>query len=227
MNKPRLTAWKEWADRWRRDPLTIFTFLLVVVGAFQWHTLEKTDETAKAAQRASIFINDAELLPHNDGTPTSWWVVPLWENGGNIAAQELTFHINLVLAELPRGFTRCNIPAEQPRITIGPHSISKVAVFPIDSAILNKLREGSLKDAQIWGWAQYLDGVGTNRITRFCWKPTGLTGDPNKADSKLRMIHTLCSEGNCTDSECQKEDQELHPGLPLKKCDMQIITLGK
>jgi hypothetical protein len=44
-------ATREWKRRWR-DPITLFTLLLVIVGGLQYCTLEKTDETLKVQQRA-------------------------------------------------------------------------------------------------------------------------------------------------------------------------------
>jgi hypothetical protein len=44
-------AWREW-KRKLQDPITLFTFMLVIVGALQWYTLNKTDETLRLQQRA-------------------------------------------------------------------------------------------------------------------------------------------------------------------------------
>jgi hypothetical protein len=45
------SPWKEWRRKWR-DPITLFTLLLVIVGALQWCTLQNTDETLRLQQRA-------------------------------------------------------------------------------------------------------------------------------------------------------------------------------
>jgi hypothetical protein len=55
------SAWGDWRRRWR-DPITLFTLFLVVVGALQWRTLEKTDETLKVQQRAWLTPIAATLL---------------------------------------------------------------------------------------------------------------------------------------------------------------------
>lgn len=47
------SAWAEWKHRWR-DPITLFTLLLVVVGAFQYFSLKDTDKTLRLQQRAWI-----------------------------------------------------------------------------------------------------------------------------------------------------------------------------
>jgi hypothetical protein len=61
-------AWKEWKNRWR-DPITLFTLLLVVVGGLQYCTLEKTDDTLKLQQRAWLAPIGANLTknPEKDG----------------------------------------------------------------------------------------------------------------------------------------------------------------
>jgi hypothetical protein len=43
-----MNAWQEWRQRWR-DPITLFTLFLVIVGGLQWCTLEQTDETLRVA----------------------------------------------------------------------------------------------------------------------------------------------------------------------------------
>jgi hypothetical protein len=55
------SPWIDWRRRWR-DPITLFTLFLVVVGALQWFTLEKTDETLKLQQRAWLTPLTASLF---------------------------------------------------------------------------------------------------------------------------------------------------------------------
>ena len=52
----------EWLQRWWRDPITLFTLLLVIVGALQWRTLQKTDETLRLQQRAWLTPVAANLV---------------------------------------------------------------------------------------------------------------------------------------------------------------------
>jgi hypothetical protein len=59
------SPWKEWRRKWR-DPITLFTLLLVIVGALQWCTLQNTDETLRLQQRAWLSPTGAKLF----GIPT-------------------------------------------------------------------------------------------------------------------------------------------------------------
>jgi hypothetical protein len=56
-----VSAWIEWRRRWR-DPITLFTLFLVVVGLLQYCTLEKTDDTLKIQQRAWLTPIAATLV---------------------------------------------------------------------------------------------------------------------------------------------------------------------
>jgi hypothetical protein len=65
-----LSALAEWRRRWR-DPITLFTALLVIVGALQFCSLEKTDDTLKstvyARQRPWISVTDIRNIQPFEG----------------------------------------------------------------------------------------------------------------------------------------------------------------
>jgi hypothetical protein len=65
--KPYLRGWAQWKRRWA-EPMTLFTFflalftgLLVLVGALQLQTLEKTDEALKITKEVNL--NDVMQHP--------------------------------------------------------------------------------------------------------------------------------------------------------------------
>jgi hypothetical protein len=68
------SAWSEWKRRWR-DPITLFTLLLVIVGILQWCTLRASDNTFKQTliigQRAFVFpsIGALYMSPNADQDP--------------------------------------------------------------------------------------------------------------------------------------------------------------
>jgi cytochrome bd-type quinol oxidase subunit 2 len=87
-----------------REPLNAFTCLLaiatiglVIVSFLQWRTLDKTDETFRAGERAFVFVthNAAEWQPAQmiNGQIVRFYPV-VWENSGNSPTRDLTLEMH-------------------------------------------------------------------------------------------------------------------------------------
>ncbi|MDR3409941.1 MAG: hypothetical protein P4L87_03185 [Formivibrio sp.] len=215
------TAWQEWKGLWR-DPITLFTLCLAIVGFLQWCTLKNMRDDAIATERAFVFTNNAELAPNKDKNPTNWLFSPIWENGGATTTEGLILQGNYTMIDWEPAMTRCDFKVVQPLVSIGSKGRTKLAFFSIPSDAIKAFQSGTAKSFHIWGWAKYGDGFGTQRITRFCWVPEAILGDPVDGPS-LRIIHSLCPEGNCIDDECKKEDEKLFPNGAPKSCEIKVL----
>jgi|SRR6185437_6432659 len=210
------SPWPDWKKRFFEEPISLFTLLLVIIGALQFCTLKITNDNYVATERAFVFANTAELIPDRTTNPDAWWFAPHWENGGNTTTQKLSMQGNWAnISTWEDKMTRCDFAVQKPKTEIGPKSFIEVPFFSIPTAILTS------KNLHIWGHAQYDDGFNTGRITRFCWTPTVLLGDPTNGNYRITLIHSLCLKGNCIDDECKQEDNELFPDGPAT-CQMSI-----
>jgi hypothetical protein len=87
-----------------REPLNIFTCVLAIatigltiVSFLQWRTLDKTDETFRAGERAFVFVthNGAQWQPAKTINGEIFRVFPVvWENSGNSPTSRLTFELH-------------------------------------------------------------------------------------------------------------------------------------
>jgi hypothetical protein len=130
----------EWRRRWR-DPITFFTFLLVVVGGLQWAILRKTDETLRLQQRAWISFVGAipfdkpkkeegigfRLLYLNSGREPAI--------GVNIATRNYVIDsydpkfANLYDIAVPKNTSCENLSADPGKAVFWPTSLATVGVF--------------------------------------------------------------------------------------------------
>jgi hypothetical protein len=87
------------------EPLTIFTAALVGVSVLQWRTLDRTDDTFRAGERAFVFVTHnsvgwqrAEMI---NGEPVRQYPI-VWENSGNSPTRDLVVKLYcLPLQPLP------------------------------------------------------------------------------------------------------------------------------
>jgi hypothetical protein len=197
-----------------------WTRLLVFVGAvtagvlaLQYCILRNSDETARITNRPYVFLQDVSLI----GDGKDWFLIPQWVNGGNITTRDMKMRVNLVgLSEAPGvnpGFTRCDVRSQPSApIVLGPKQVSTVAFLSTPSGTFSDFQVGSTKKLYLWGRATYHDDLSKGqRITRFCFDIEKVSGNPLDPDANLRLLHSLCPEGNCTDEDCDKEDASLPP----------------
>jgi hypothetical protein len=192
---------------------------LVAVGALtagilvlQYFILKASDETYRITNRPYVFLQDISLA----GDGKKWDFIPQWVNGGNITTKDMKMRINFVgLDAAPGvnpGFSRCDVISQPSApIVLGPKQVSSVAFFNTPSETFVDFQKGdAIKKLYLWGRATYYDGfTSKQRITRFCFDIERILGNPTDSDANLRMLHTLCTEGNCTDDECDREDDRL------------------
>lgn len=87
-----------------KEPLTVFTALLAVatvalafVAGLQWDTLEKTDHTLRAGQRAFVFLNGITMTEHPvQPTGYEWYFTASIENNGSTQTKGLFHRLSCV-----------------------------------------------------------------------------------------------------------------------------------
>jgi hypothetical protein len=189
------------------------------------------ENTLLTSQRAYVFINDIDLIYGDDATSKFWQAIPRWENAGNTATFEMTSHINYynLPSDLPTRFSRCDFDSEHVRLILSGKDKSNVSFMRIVPTAVSAFKSGDSKSRHMkfWGWAKYKDAIDyQNHITRFCWNIESIGGDPGDPNANLRMTHSLCSEGNCTDKECEAEDAANYsiPKTP-NGCTLALIPI--
>lgn len=187
--------------------------LTAVALILQYFILRTSDETYRITNRPYVFLQDISLA----GDGKKWDFIPQWVNGGNITTKDMKMRINFVgLDAAPGvnpGFSRCDVISQPSSpIVLGPKQVSSVTFFSAPGETLLAFQKGTTKKLYLWGRATYNDGfTSKQRITRFCFDIDNILGNPTDSNANLRVLHTLCAEGNCTDDECDKEDNSLPP----------------
>lgn len=186
---------------------------MVAVGALtagilvsQYLILRTSDETYRITNRPYVFLQDISIV----GDGQKWNLIPQWVNGGNITTKDMKMRINLAGLDaapgVKPGFSRCDaIPQPSAPIVLGPKQVSSVTFLTTPSEPFLGFQRGTIKKLYLWGRATYYDGFTIRpRITRFCFDIISILGNPTDSNANLRMLHTLCTESNCTDDECDK-----------------------
>ena len=201
--------------------MAISTALTVVVLALQLYILKTTDETFRVTNRAYVFLRDIALTGIAVGNGVDWAVIPQWVNGGNTTTKEMKMRTALLAYDNPaiylRGFTRCDPNPKSPTVPVvlGPKQTSTTMFYEAPSTPFKGFQDGTFKKLYMFGWARYFDQFSDKqRVTRFCFDIQRVVGNPADANSNLQLLHGLCTEGNCTDNECEKEDEQLASKMP-------------
>jgi hypothetical protein len=218
-----IAHWTRVVGIWTRGLVIIGVITAVVLGG-QAYLLWMTDNTARISNRPYVFLRDIVFTGVDVGGKPRWAGTPIWENGGNTSTGLMKSRLNLTLAiteaqgvnlSLPSGFTRCDMNLKAPTVEsfLGPKASSKARFFDLDADAFARFQQHPQKRAShIWGWARYADPFSEReRITRYCLDVQHVIGDPNDIKSDLRLSYSLCSEGNCTDGDCEAENEKLQP----------------
>lgn len=168
---------KFWGFSFTDSLLAIFTFILAIIGYFQYKILQNT----LLKSRAFIFLKEIKFEPvmirqglegYKEGQ--KWLLSPCWENSGDTPTKNLTISINSKVfnSEIPDdwGFPYSKI--KDIPMVIGPKAEIVVGAFPVPYInIIEPLQGSQITNLYIWGEAKYNDIFSKNiHHTRFCIK---------------------------------------------------------
>ena len=194
------------------------------------HIFHETDETARAANRAYVFLQDLSFTAVKVDGKLAWAVTPQWANGGNTTTKDMNMHVGFWGADdsdpRPYGYSRCATDAKAVPFVLGPKQISAVGLAQFDPDVFEAIQSRNAKQFKSWGWARYTDQFSDKpRITRFCFDIKHVTGNPRDENATLKMLYGLCTEGNCTDDQCKAEDEKM--ASTKAKADQYCADLNK
>lgn len=187
--------------------MVAFTGLLVVVGALQFCTLEKTDETYRSAQRAFALVKEMKAIPTTaDGKTVTWHIGANWENTGSTPTRDLRLYFQCQLGSVsvePKfDFSAIQNSADFHRRLIGPHQSQlggSCSQLWSGAQIAAIQKEGEV--IYVAGYASYKDIYDDAHRTEFC-ESVNFIGDPMVGDPNIQFTASLCAAHNCADSEC-------------------------
>jgi hypothetical protein len=190
-----------------REPLNMFTgvlalatLALVYVSVLQWRTLDKTDETMRAGERAFVFVKMFQLGVVNDVQK----ITPMLENSGSTPANPLHWWISYKktgVEGLPTNFKYPDFDTQGSEIVgkgngittyLGPHQTIYAETISIPITAMKDVREGRAR-VFVWGWLEYVDTFQTTLVhrTEFCQEinvvGTGSYDANGKASSDVGM----------------------------------------
>jgi len=216
---PQESLSKPWWWFGQRDPipmftlcLAAFTFLLVLVGFFQWSILSKTDETLRTGQRAFVGAV-VELTPTRDPTKSTidlWRVRVVLENSGNSEATNIKWRIGGGIDILP------NPENQEVDIQYGDSGsgvlLPKGRLQVIDSIIQRSKIAEIIKGqgAYFLGTVTYEDAFQQSHITKFCahiyggpWNNTLPATSIDTVIDRIDLGFNMCRHNNCADHGCK------------------------
>jgi len=196
------------------DPLNIFTGILalatlalVVISILQWLTLDRTDQTFRAGERAFVFVTHsregwqrAEKI--NDEIVREFPVV--WENVGNSPTRGLL--IKLYCPDVqPFAVTNpVSLPGktEQMSATIEPKQTTWGGSCFYSNLQL-KLVKNNEYHLYVIAMADYFDIFDEHHKTESCFELAEMSGNLDDLDAQPHGRLRYC-ERNCADKECDK-----------------------
>jgi hypothetical protein len=179
--------------------LVVCTAGLIVVGALQKCTLDRSDATLQDTLEATNRTNRAMVYFQPTGYADKLRTVPQFQigNAGSTPTKGLSYATDCRWSK-----DKIEDPFEQgipglklrqvSQYTLGP----KVKDGPISACLPPDKATQKLEYVYFYGWARYSDDLQTGKKaeheTQFCWQ--------------LRPIEGPCSHHNCVDEECKKHD---------------------
>jgi hypothetical protein len=186
-----------------KDPLNLFTailavstILLTVIAGFQWRTLEKTDQTIKAQERAFLYVETFNTATNGNTLVAA----PVWKNSGSTPATSVQIWTNKIVFQddIPPGYGYLNLgtgglPNEKQGYYFGTDYIGPQSTMVGIASVFSVTERPIVRTKYImYGWAKYMDAFGGSHLTRFCYY---LAEGPS-------TTFLSCSRYACTDSEC-------------------------
>jgi hypothetical protein len=194
---------------WATLAIAAATVTLTVVGLLQWRTLEKSDQTLRAGQRAFVFVRQI---------PTNWTAaqtrngtvvrdIPIeWENNGNSQTKDLIVEIN---CPRPQWF----VSADPMTISDGYYGKSARLLGPKQSVLGGtcSYTAEQLKSVQrdrmhlyVTARATYSDIFNEKHITEYCGEIVDIVGNFDDLSVIPKNTTQICGR-NCADKECDKK----------------------
>jgi hypothetical protein len=201
----------------------IFTFVLSVFTGMLYYVADRTDETARATQRAFITFAGTGGGPrltdpkNPQGDAVAQRIVLNWLNTGNTPARNAVSRVSAQAwrSELPKGFDFPDTgKSEKMTLVLGP---KETIGIPIDITIQD-LRDTWHGESRLylWGWIVYNDIFpdSEHHLTQFCAEMQQLTivksnatrvsvDDIGKPNIPLQWSTRPCPEHNCYDKDCK------------------------
>jgi hypothetical protein len=207
-----------------RDPPTLFTGILalftgvlalataalVYVSWLQQRTLDKTDETFRAGERAFIFPaqNNVAFQPAKtiDGKVIRAYPI-VWENSGNSPTVNLVIETycldSLPLAE-KNPITVLHNPTAHVQRLLGPKQTTWGGVCNYSAEQFDMVRDNGYH-LYIASKADYFDIFDNHHYTEACFEFVNLSKDDKFEDVKVTPQGGINNCGrNCADKECEK-----------------------
>ncbi len=204
---------KKIAEGWKtklKDPITLFTGVLAILAFAQWYTLEKTDDTLRAGERAFVFVKQE---------PNSWTVARkvgdevtrtfgvIWENNGNSQTRDMKITL---WCPRPSIFETVDpITAGKPPVfsdvarLLGPKQYVWGGVCNYSATELEDIKAKKLP----WfvaARATYYDIFGKWHRTEYCTVIFNIEGDFKNVNAVRTNDMIGCAAHNCADNECSQ-----------------------
>jgi hypothetical protein len=198
-----------------REPLNAFTCVLAIatiglaiVSFLQWRTLDITDETWRAGERAFVFLkqNDAQWQPAQtaDGGIVRFFPV-VWENSGNSPTSRLIFETHCPLIQQSVAQNPTQLPGNSSGLVhklLGPKQSIWSGECGYFAESLNFVRDKGYH-LYITSTADYYDISDAHHRTEACFEIVGLSGNFEDLQAVPHNSFTGCGR-NCADKECDK-----------------------
>ena len=184
----------EYWNKTRKDPISLYTFVLACVAVFQAYLLVRGEtvaiKTAQGAELSAKVANDALVTTQRpfvfvdefqsrivDGV---FQIMPKWINNGATPAQDMKSWVSwkAFKGEPPTGFNYPDLDAtgntrapdtEAVTFFVGPKASVFATTLGVPVRVMEAARKGECR-LFIWGWTEYRDMFGNTKLhrTEFC-----------------------------------------------------------
>jgi hypothetical protein len=192
----------------------VFTAVLAVFTYLLYRVADRTDETARTAQRAFVSFKDLQFsLRVADPTGTKLLAYQMaggWENSGTTPARRGVSRISYryFAGPMPTDFDFKDIVTDETNpFVLGPKATAYVVLVPpIPMTVFIGIQQGT-QHLYFWGWTTYDDIFphSIRHLTEFCGEITQVVSSlPDITDpkSQFRIGSHSCPTHNCYDEDC-------------------------
>jgi hypothetical protein len=190
----------------------VVTVALAGVAWLQWGTLEKTDHTLRAGQRAFVFVKQgAWTTGKKVGDEVNRSLAVVWENNGNSQTRDMRVSL---WCPRPSAFETVDpiTSGRSPEISnvnrlLGPKQSVWGGVCHYSTTELENIRSKRLP----WfvaAKATYFDIFGEPHVTEYCSTILNLEGDFRDPNVVPTNDAVGCDAHNCADDECKNPNEK-------------------